>query len=422
MLTKSQINKVGKSIRVAQRSGIIIPKDLTDQLQEYRISYKPDISETFTKLSSISKKIRKDSIVSFRIKRIESIISKIKREPTMALANMGDIAGCRCIVRTWDSVVNTVNIIKSNFIVLQENDYLHKPKPDGYKGYHLYVQSPINKDRIIEIQIRSLECHNWSTLVEIIDILFDLKIKEGEVEEDFNRLLLLMSKKKKLSIKEKKEVIEIDRKRDIYSKLNETFLSNYIPIRRKWVELVEPNNHTFFIIEVDEKKESSIMSFTDYTTAEKTYYEKFNNNIRSNFVLTHVDKATFKNLCIAYSNYILIKHEYLSDWNKIVEDVMKFNIESGNKKEFEYYYDYVERNITHSSDQIGKELDELNAIFKEHDQDKDYQLFPTYGIDEWLNELKEIMVQRDNFLNKLEKMKEKLPSRLWQFLKLKKNK
>ena len=47
----------------------------------------------------------------------------------------------------------------------------------GYRSIHLNVRLKGDK-RVVEIQLRALEHHNWATLVEITDLLFRTKLKE----------------------------------------------------------------------------------------------------------------------------------------------------------------------------------------------------------------------------------------------------
>lgn len=204
MLTKTQINKLGKSIRENIKNEDTIPVEDLEKLQEYRTSYKSDLSSVFGKIAEITKDNRKDNIISFRIKRIESILSKIKRQPTMSLGNMGDIAGCRILVHNENSISNLIEQIDKNFTITSFKNYLETPKEDGYRGYHLYIESPINKNKLIEIQIRTIKCHTWASMVEIIDILYNLKIKEGEHHPDFERFLILLSRIEELTFDEKK--------------------------------------------------------------------------------------------------------------------------------------------------------------------------------------------------------------------------
>ncbi len=72
-MTKSQVNKLGKALRKKIQAGETPEIELLENLQQYRTSFKEDISAVFEKISDIAKNARKDSITSFRIKRIESI-------------------------------------------------------------------------------------------------------------------------------------------------------------------------------------------------------------------------------------------------------------------------------------------------------------------------------------------------------------
>ncbi len=233
-MTKSQVNKLGKEIRRKLRENISLPEDELLNLQAYRTSFKDDLAPVFHEISNLSRNERKDSIVSFRIKRIESILSKIKREPTMSLGNMGDIAGCRVILYSENALENLVASIKKKYAVKNFNDYTVTPKEDGYTGYHLYIESPINQDKLLEIQLRTMTTHKWASLVEIIDVILNLKLKEGQKNEQLQKFLKLLSVKKELlTLDQKKEIIDIDSKFSIYKLLNEVFLKNYISILYK---------------------------------------------------------------------------------------------------------------------------------------------------------------------------------------------
>lgn len=53
--------------------------------------------------------------------------------------------------------------------VVQEKDYITKPKGSGYSAYHLIVKVPVEyKDKEIdvkvEIQIRTMAMDSWSTI------------------------------------------------------------------------------------------------------------------------------------------------------------------------------------------------------------------------------------------------------------------
>lgn len=402
-MTKSQVNKLGKALRKKIQADETPPIELLENLQEYRTTFKTDISAVFEKISDIAKNARKDSIISFRIKRIESILSKIKRQPTMSLGNMGDIAGCRILLYSEDSLIKVITNLKLNFEVTGVNDYLVENKEDGYRGYHIYIKSPISDYKIIEIQVRTVKSHKWASMVEIIDILYNLKIKEGEQHPDFQKFHLLLSNNGNLTLNEQKELIKIDDKYNVHSKLNEVFIKNHVKIRKDWLG-VSPNKNPFFIIEVDESKSSNISSFASYETAENEYFEKFKVTTNSNFVLTHIEKPNFKRLCIAYASYVLIKHDYLNDWNKYTSDILDDLIKNKDFEQIKYFKNYTQKNLQEQLRLLESELSEISKYRAENVTDFE-------GYDEWMQEIKERV--RDVTKIAIERTKDKKKKNLW---------
>jgi len=228
-------------------------------------------------------------------------------------------------------------------------------------------------------------------MVEIIDILYDLKIKEGQSHPDLENFLLLFSRKQELSIPEKKELLKIDDKYKIYHKLNEAFVRNKYKIRKDWLAISSLNN-SYFIIEVDAEKTSKIYSFTSYEEAENNYFKKFKESNNSNFVLTHIEKPKFRRLCIAYASYVLVKHDYLDDWNKFTIDILKESIEQNNDEDLHYFKEYTKRNLDDQIILIKNELNEYKDYKK--NSEHDYE-----GFKEWLEEIDERLVKLTN-LNK----------------------
>src|SRR5688572_32983477 len=107
-MTKNQTDKVGDRIR----QETIIDDRTLEQLQLYRISFKDSLSKIFNILCESTKQISSDNLVTYRIKRIESIVSKLKRFPDMKLSRMADIGGCRCILRSDKEVYKLKKIIE----------------------------------------------------------------------------------------------------------------------------------------------------------------------------------------------------------------------------------------------------------------------------------------------------------------------
>lgn len=113
-LSNKDFKKIGNRIR--QNPNNVDKTDL-DVLQELRISYKDDLYSVFNILVSLTRKIDKKAIITYRVKRIESIISKLIRQPQMQVNRMADIAGCRCILQTNANVIRLYKELSNCIIV-----------------------------------------------------------------------------------------------------------------------------------------------------------------------------------------------------------------------------------------------------------------------------------------------------------------
>lgn len=398
-MKKSQVNKLGIAIRRKQRENILLSEADYVNLQAYRTSFKEDLAPVFQFISTFSRKKKYNSLVSFRIKRIESILSKIKREPTMSLGNMGDIAGCRMILNSENALKDIAKAIDEKYNVKEIKDYTLIPKEDGYTGYHMYIKSPINEDKLLEIQLRTFNSHIWASLVEIIDLIFNLKLKEGQKHESLQKFLKILSlKKDTITIEQKKEIIDIDSKFGIYKLLNEVFLKNNISFRKSWLELNNKPDNFFFIIDVDENNKSNMFSIKDYKEAEEKYFEMFLSDKKSNFVLTYIEKPTFHNICTAYSSYILIKHNYLEDWSFFAKGILK-NGYDDNSKSIEIYAQLIARNLKDQQEILLNEIEEINKQINLNGKENYHK------INEWLTELREKIESINVFYEEATKIK-----------------
>ena len=76
-----------------------------EMLQALRLTYKDSLATVFNTLDRLAHGIDKDCVCTYRIKRIESIISKLLRFPDMEVQRVADIAGCRCIMTNTNQAV-----------------------------------------------------------------------------------------------------------------------------------------------------------------------------------------------------------------------------------------------------------------------------------------------------------------------------
>lgn len=145
---------------------------------------------------------RNDILVAERLKRLDSIIKKLKKEPSMSLWTMQDLGGCRFVVPTIDEVYSFAEMYEKSrkrHRCVNQYDYIKNPKPSGYRSLHLVYEyhsdkkEEYNKNMLIEIQFRTHLQHLWATAVETMGIFTKAAIKAGQGSEDVKRFFVLVS-------------------------------------------------------------------------------------------------------------------------------------------------------------------------------------------------------------------------------------
>ena len=135
--------------------------------------------------------------IQSRIKSKKSIEEKLERmeyTPSVSSAkdHLQDIAGVRVIcyfVRDVDDLAETLKNQK-DLILIKEKDYIRRPKPNGYRSYHMVVGVPVcymNSMEYypVEIQLRTLGMDFWASMEHRVCYK-----KERENKEQIQRELL----------------------------------------------------------------------------------------------------------------------------------------------------------------------------------------------------------------------------------------
>ncbi len=141
-----------------------------------------------------------EMILVQRLKRLDSIIAKLKRYPTMNLCRMQDLGGCRIIVPDIPRLYEVVAKIEASLPYRQvgHTDYIKSPKESGYRGVHLIYQYTASDDdpykgMFIEIQVRTRLEHTWATAVETLGAFTNNPLKAGGGSAAVLRFLALSS-------------------------------------------------------------------------------------------------------------------------------------------------------------------------------------------------------------------------------------
>jgi len=146
--------------------------------------------------STLRDKLRgySDYIVAQRLKRMPTIIDKLRRYPAMQLTTMQDIGGLRAVlgsvVEVYELSETYRNNTQFNHELVDEKDYIFKPRSeDGYRSLHLIYKyknkrNPAYDGLKLELQLRTKLQHTWATAVETMGTFLGqaLKSRQGDQE------------------------------------------------------------------------------------------------------------------------------------------------------------------------------------------------------------------------------------------------
>lgn len=143
--------------------------------------YEKALNQTFDTLLKVKNGLNKvynyDIInnISKRIKSPKSIINKMEKKQyeinfKNIIDNINDVAGIRITCPIKSDIYEVINIIRQmpNIKIIEQKDYITKPKKSGYSGYHIIIETPVEIDEQkvpvkIEIQIRTMAMDFWAT-------------------------------------------------------------------------------------------------------------------------------------------------------------------------------------------------------------------------------------------------------------------
>lgn len=194
--SKEQINKAG--LALIKNPGDKVALSIADR---WRACHAYPINTFQATLRIKTKKFKGSVIVAQRLKRMPTIIDKLRRHP-MKLARMQDIGGVRAVLGSIKDVYKLASEYKDKSRFGHElvdsltRDYIQNPRDeDGYRSLHLiYKYKGTNKKAnkydglLIELQIRTKLQHIWATAVETMGTFLGqaLKSRLGDKEwQDF---------------------------------------------------------------------------------------------------------------------------------------------------------------------------------------------------------------------------------------------
>jgi len=285
------------------------------------------------------KSIDENALVAQRLKRLPSIIAKMKRFPKMKLSRMQDIGGLRAVVSKMEHVERLYNSYKSKKLthdLVGEKDYIAHPKDSGYRSIHLiykyYKNQPIDYNGLyIELQIRTRLQHAWATAVETMGTFLNTPLKASIGPEEWLRFFSLTSSAfahieeaplvpgyENLNRKETFEMLISEEKK---LRLRET-LSTFTVAANSIIS--DRKRGTYYLLVLDPlKKEVTLTSFSRERLEEATeQYKIAEQEAQGNDTqVVLVSAESIDSLRKAYPNYFLDTHEFISHIDAIEKEL-----------------------------------------------------------------------------------------------------
>lgn len=197
--SRSKIIKSGKIIRKEDSTEDQI-EEATRVIDNWRAAHAFPLHVIYIHLRRMA--AGKGIVVAERLKRLDSIIKKLEREPSMSLWMMQDLGGCRFIVPNLDDVyfyAKQYDASRKRHIFKEKYDYIAAPKPSGYRSLHMVYEyhsdktETYNKNMLVEIQYRTHLQHLWATALETMGLFTKQALKAGQGEEYVKRFFVLVS-------------------------------------------------------------------------------------------------------------------------------------------------------------------------------------------------------------------------------------
>jgi ppGpp synthetase/RelA/SpoT-type nucleotidyltranferase len=318
--SNNQINKAGKILASADSDSPEFLQAL-DTVNAWRSEHRYVLEVFRNLLMEKARAIDINFVFASRLKKIDSIKEKLRREPNMQLSGMQDIGGCRLIFSRIEDVYEMVNALLSmggKHILKRNTDYIETPRKSGYRCYHLVYEyhngGTVAENLKIEIQVRTYMQHIWATSVESASIIAKAPLKASKGAEywlDFFRLVssyFALQERKPLAPNTpltKIEIVESIRKLD-----NEHGILTQLNALNLWIKRTEPGRKIgnfsapYFLLRINETIENDA-DFTPFEDFDKAYeaYVDAEKSIGNNAVLVSTNSA--ETLRRAYPNYFI---------------------------------------------------------------------------------------------------------------------
>jgi GTP pyrophosphokinase len=186
--SKTQIDRLGERLKKGQ-----VSEDDLRQLDSYRESFAEAYEEVLATVRQVLAAVRSsaDLDLTGRDRKTRfSIIEKLRREKTMKLSQMQDIAGCRFVVADIPEQDRVVERLSRAFATKPKVIDRRQQPSHGYRAVHVIATA---RGKVVEIQVRTELQNQWAQLSEKVADRFDARIKYGAGNSGILDILSLYS-------------------------------------------------------------------------------------------------------------------------------------------------------------------------------------------------------------------------------------
>jgi putative GTP pyrophosphokinase len=176
-------------------------REVHQRLNRFRLRYKFAIDEVTTKIAILREEFEETfdhspiEHVRSRLKSPHSLLTKAtKRGADATLETIAesvhDIAGVRVVCPFVSDVYWIKDMLtgQSDVTVLEVEDYITSPKPNGYRSLHLTIEIPVFlSDRTefvpVELQLRTIAMDFWASVEHAIYYKYDATVPPTLLDE-----------------------------------------------------------------------------------------------------------------------------------------------------------------------------------------------------------------------------------------------
>lgn len=198
--SRKEVDKAGAALSRADRASRLDVVTAVDVITNWRAAHAFPLNTFQVGLRRRARKLTSTALVAQRLKRLPTMIDKLRRMPKTTLSRFQDIGGCRAVVTTVAQVFELRDSYRKSRMkhpFVRERDYIAEPRDSGYRCIHLVYKfvgrAGSGYDGLqIEIQLRTRLQHAWATAVETVGTLIDQSLKSSEGSDDWLRFFALV--------------------------------------------------------------------------------------------------------------------------------------------------------------------------------------------------------------------------------------